>query len=295
VVDDTVRGVAVLASLKNLPVAVDKRGLPPAVLGDPLRITQILYNLLSNAIKFTERGAIQLRAQVQAGELVFAVQDTGIGIGPAVLERLFQPFEQADGSFTRQFGGTGLGLTISRRLAGLMGGTLDVCSRPGEGSTFTLRLPLRTTDLPVPSGSCLDVPGSRRLAGLRLLVAEDNPVNQMVLDEMLRGEGAEVVLSDNGQQALAAVAGAAQPFDAVLMDVQMPGMDGLETTRLLARSCPGLPVIGQTAHALQEEMDKCLAAGMVATLQKPIDLETLVLTLLAQLGQARHAPAATGT
>jgi PAS domain S-box-containing protein len=295
IVDDTVQGVAALASEKSLPVVVDKAGLPPAVLGDPLRITQILYNLLSNAIKFTTRGEVRVSAQVQGDELVFSVRDTGIGIAPEVLERLFEPFEQADGTFTRKFGGTGLGLAISRRLARLMGGALDVCSTPGAGSSFTLRVPLRTTDRAVLAGSRPNVTGATRLAGLRLLLAEDNAVNQMVLDDLLRAEGAEVVLAEDGRQVLDAVARAGRPFDAVLMDVQMPVMDGLEATRLLGLSHPGLPVIGQTAHALKEEMDRCLAAGMRATVQKPIDLEILVSTLLEQLSVVRRVSVQPGS
>ncbi len=291
IVHETVQGMAVLASAKSLPVVAEIDGLPAAVLGDPLRITQILYNLLANAIKFTESGEVRVCASVQGGDLVFAVYDTGIGIEPEALERLFQPFEQADGSFSRKFGGTGLGLTISRRLAELMEGALDVRSAPGQGSTFTLRLPLRPTDRPVLVGSRPSAAGTVRLAGLRLLVAEDNAVNQLVMDELLRAEGAEVVLADDGRQALEAVQRAVQPFDLVLMDVQMPGMDGLEATRLLGLSHPGLPVIGQTAHALKEEMDRCLAAGMVATVQKPIDLEVLVSTLLEQVQITRDGRA----
>jgi len=297
IVDEVLQGVGELASARSLPLVGEKVALPPAVLGDPVRIAQILYNLLSNAVKFTERGEVRLSARAERGAggeaLVFAVRDTGIGIEDDVLARLFQPFEQADGSFTRRFGGTGLGLAISRRLAGLMGGTLEVESTPGQGSLFTLRLPLRATDQPVPPRPGRAVAGARRLAGLHLLVAEDNAVNQLVMDELLRGEGAEVVLVDDGRQALERVAQSRRPFDAVLMDVQMPVMDGLEATRALARSHPSLPVIGQTAHALKEESDRCLAAGMVATVQKPVDLQILVSTLLEQVGRTRReSPAA---
>ncbi len=291
VIDDIVQGVSAPASEKGLRIRVDKAGLPPALLGDPLRITQVVFNLLSNAIKFTERGEVRVNAQALGTELLIEVHDTGIGIAPAVLDRLFQPFEQADGSFSRRFGGTGLGLTISRRLAELMGGTLGVRSTPGKGSTFTLRMPLRLTDRPVLSGSRPHLTGTLRLAGLRLLVAEDNAVNQIVLDEFLRSEGAEVVLVENGRQVLEAVSRTDRPFDAVLMDVQMPEMDGLEATALLRASSPEIPVIGQTAHALQEEMEKCMAAGMAATVQKPIDLEILVSTLLEHLRPTKPQPA----
>jgi len=292
VVDEVVQGMAALAAAKQLGLVLDRASLPAAVLGDPVRLAQILYNLLSNAIKFTEQGEVRLSAGVDGslpgGALVFAVQDTGIGISDDVLGRLFQPFQQADGSFTRRYGGTGLGLAISRSLAELMGGSLSVASVPGQGSCFTLRLPLRTTDQPVAGGWNGTVSGVQRLAGLHLLVAEDNAVNQLVLDEMLRGEGADIVVVADGQQALACAASTLRPFDAVLMDVQMPVMDGLAATRALALSHPTLPVIGQTAHALQEETDRCLLAGMVATLQKPIDLEVLVSTLLAHTRRIRR-------
>jgi CheY-like chemotaxis protein/HPt (histidine-containing phosphotransfer) domain-containing protein/anti-sigma regulatory factor (Ser/Thr protein kinase) len=260
-------------------------------LGDPVRISQILYNLLSNAIKFTERGEVTLRARWEAGVLVAAVRDTGIGIPPEIQKRLFQPFEQADSTTTRKFGGTGLGLVISRRLAGMMGGTLEIDSTPGLGSTFTLRLPLEETDQLVLSGKDQIMTGGKRLNGLRLLVAEDNAINRLVLEDLLHGEGAEVLLAVDGQQAVEAVAQTPDPFDIVLMDVQMPVMDGLEATRRLKQSHPALPVIGQTAHAFKEEIDKCSAAGMVATLNKPIDLEILVSTVLGQLPERRRVPA----
>jgi PAS domain S-box-containing protein len=278
------QGMAEQASAKSLPLATELQALPPAVLGDPVRMAQILYNLLSNAVKFTDRGEVRLVASTGTGPsgpvLSFAVRDTGIGIEAATLERLFQPFEQADGSFTRRFGGTGLGLVISRRLAEMMGGTIEVHSTPGQGSVFTLQLPLRQTELPVQAQGDQPVAGSLRLAGLYLLVAEDNAVNRLVIDGLLRIEGADVLLVADGRQAVEAVAQSLRPFDAVLMDVQMPVMDGLEAATTLARTHPGLPVIGQTAHAMKEEMDHCRLAGMVATVQKPLEQDLLVSTIL---------------
>ena len=282
-VEQVIQSLAEQAASKSLQLRAELQGLPPAVLGDPVRITQILTNLLANALKFTERGEVCVTASVQLGttgqKLVMAVRDTGIGIERAMLDRLFQPFEQADGSFTRRFGGTGLGLAISQRLAELMGGSIDVQSTPGQGSTFTLRLPLSLAELPMTTAPAHDTHRTARLVGLRLLVAEDNEINQLVLEEVLRGEGADVVLVGDGRQAVECVTQSAQPFDAVLMDVQMPVMDGLEATRLLSQTHPHLPVIGQTAHALKEEIDRCLAAGMVDTVQKPIDVEQLILAL----------------
>ncbi|HZV54339.1 MAG TPA: PAS domain S-box protein [Rhodocyclaceae bacterium] len=293
-VDEAIRSVQVLVSKKSVELKVEQTDLPAGCLGDPVRISQVLLNLLSNAIKFTERGEVCLAALWEGEALVFAVRDTGIGIPSETQGRLFQPFQQADSSVTRKYGGTGLGLVISRRLAELMGGTLAVESTPGQGSTFTLRLPLEETETPAATGT-VAATGTMRLAGLRLLVAEDNAINQLVIENLLTGEGAEVVLADNGGRAVEAVEQALTPYDAVLMDVQMPVLDGLAATQLLKQSHPHLPVIGQTAHALKEETDRCVAAGMVAIVHKPIDLEVLVSTLLELVGVPGRPPAAPAT
>ena len=284
------QGAGVLAAAKRLELRSSTETLPSAVLGDPSRISQILYNLLSNAIKFTDRGAVVLSARPEGDELVFAVSDSGIGMAPEVLNQLFKPFAQADSSVTRKFGGTGLGLAICRRLADLMGGTLEVESVPAKGSTFILRLPLRPTDQAVPEEDHRVVTGAHRLAGMHLLVAEDNAVNRFVLEDLLRGEGAEVTLVADGRQALDCIENGKILFDAVLMDVEMPVLDGLEATRRLKQSHPDLPVIGQTAYALQEEFDRCISAGMVAMIHKPIDLETLVSTIVKFVPGTRGTP-----
>ena len=287
--EEAIRSVSTLAERKQFKLSVDTSDLPAGCLGDPMRISQILLNLLSNAIKFTEHGEVCLSARCEGGKLVYTVRDTGIGIPQDTLARLFQPFEQADSSVTRKYGGTGLGLVISRRLAELMGGSLSATSALGQGSAFTLRLPMKETAAPLVSG-IIAVTGSKRLSGLNLLVAEDNVVNQMVIEDMLRGEGADITLVGNGQDALDAIERCARPFDAILMDVQMPVMDGLETTWRIKRSHPDLLVIGQTAHALKEEIDKCHAAGMVATINKPIDLEIMISTLLDLIHRPINRP-----
>jgi PAS domain S-box-containing protein len=262
--------------------------LPPHCLADPLRIGQVLLNLLSNAIKFTDEGSVTLCAGYENGDLVFQVSDTGIGMSAGELAKVFAPFEQADNSITRKFGGTGLGLTITHRIVELMGGTLRARSEPGQGSMFEVRLPSASASgtgtgagetaalTEVPQGA----PGAR-LAGYSVLVAEDNEVNQMVLEELLLEEGALVTLTGNGQEAVDCLrARGAAAFQVVLMDVQMPVLDGYAATREIHALAPGLPVIGQTAHAFDEERARCFEAGMVAHLAKPIDPELMVRAIL---------------
>ncbi|MCH8178944.1 MAG: response regulator [Proteobacteria bacterium] len=287
--------------------------LPPRCMGDALRLEQILLNLLSNAVKFTPQGSVRVSASRRADRLVLAVSDTGIGMTPTQVARLFQPFEQADGSTTRQYGGTGLGLSIAKRLVEMLDGDIQVHSEPGEGTRFEVALPLLIAPAEaatqeagaaaaVPHMPPGTAPGSapatrlqrsartprpQRLAGLRILAAEDNAVNKLVLTELLAHEGAQVTLSDSGVDVVARLqADGRQTFDVVLMDIQMPLMDGYEATRQIRALAPDLPIIGQTAHAMAEEHQKCRAAGMVDLVVKPIELEALVATLL------RHAPRA---
>ena len=296
---DVVRETALTKGLRlHVQVAPD---VPAGCLTDPLRLRQILLNLLTNAIKFTEHGEVAVRVDVEvlmdAGlatqQLHLQVADTGLGMQPAQLARLFEPFQQADSSTTRRYGGTGLGLSISQRLAQLMGGALQVQSVWGQGSRFTLRLPLRVAALPVagPSSAGRWTGEQQRLRGLHILVAEDNPVNQVVLESALTMEGATVDVVENGQLALDRVlADIARPtrlIDLVLMDLQMPVMGGLEAAQLILAQVPDLPVIGQTADALPDEKALCLAVGMVAHLAKPVDLELLINTVLPQVLRRR--------
>jgi signal transduction histidine kinase len=268
------------ARARDLELRVDLAGgLPEWVDGDELRLKQVLVNLLSNAVKFTERGGITLSVTPDAHGVVFSVKDTGIGISPEQIESLFKPFAQADVSTTRRFGGTGLGLSISNDLAALMGGGIEVRSQIGQGSEFILSLPLaaaaRPDEVAVPEAS-----GGQRLRGLRVLAAEDNEVNCLVLESMLEFEGAKVVFVSNGQEAVDAMQKSdATGYHAVLMDVQMPVMDGLEATRRITALNTGVPVIGLTAHALEEERERCRDAGMVAHVAKPVEIDELVAAL----------------
>ena len=264
--------------------------VPTTCLSDPLRLEQILLNLLTNAIKFTPEGGVSLTAQRRDDEVVMLVSDTGIGMSPEQLNGLFRPFEQADGSTTRQYGGTGLGLSITKRLVELLGGRIAVTSQLGRGTQFEITLPLvLDASGAAPSRSPseqTEPPTGPRLHGLRVLAAEDNVVNQIVLKEFLRIEGAQVTMVNCGADAIDQLQQQGpQSFDVVLMDIQMPDMDGHEATRQIKALAPSLPVIGQSAHALHEERIKCQLSGMSDLVVKPLDIDILVATIL------RHARA----
>jgi len=403
VIDRAVTLIAPRAADKGLELEIDEApDLPAWVMGDALRLTQVLNNLLSNAVKFTAAGGrVRLAARREAATVCFEVSDTGIGISPDQIGRLFQPFEQADGSTTRIFGGTGLGLSISRHLALLMGGDIRVASDLGDGSRFSLIVPLDEAVGPppppcrsvaligagaeldalaaslaargcpvsrldglaavpeaeavvvgldvgadpvgrlmlrklaqmgrrlavvvdpggvgVPAGlddvaSALERPvrarhvlaadlgtprpplGQRQaLAGYRILAAEDNEVNRMVLEEILKAAGAHVTCVANGRLALDRVErDGAGAFDLVLADIQMPEMDGYDLARALHAGFPDLPVVGVTAHAMPEEEARCLAVGMVAHVTKPVRAELLVEAVVrhARRGGAPAGPPA---
>ena len=250
--------------------------LPAACLGDETRLLQILINLLSNAIKFTDQGSVVLEAGVVEARLMFRVIDTGIGMTQEQMGRLFSPFEQAETSIPRRFGGTGLGLVICRRLVEAMGGEIRVDSRSGFGSVFEVRLPLRPTELAVREGAEVAATGPR-LSNVRILAAEDNEINRLVLQEMLADEGVRLSCVENGLEAVQEVARTgADAWDVVLMDIMMPVMDGYAAARRLREMAPELPIIGITAHALADERDNCLAAGMVEHVAKPLNLELLI-------------------
>ncbi|WP_374343356.1 ATP-binding protein [Azonexus sp.] len=291
---DTLDAACALPELKAREKGLDFRrhiapGLPDILHGDPVRIRQVLTNLLGNAIKFTEHGAVELEVAPDGDGLRFAVRDTGIGLSATQIERLFTPFAQGDMSITRRFGGTGLGLSISRRLVELMGGTIGVSSEPGRGSTFWFRLPLAGGAHPA-TGSTGDG-GDIGLPPLRILLVEDSPTNQKVADGMLTRQGHQVEIAGNGADALARLAAA--DFDVVMMDCQMPVMDGFEATRRLRRSTtvrdPKIPVIALTANAMQGDREACLAAGMDDYLAKPFTDRDLRAALERMLIRAAAA------
>lgn len=255
--------------------------LPKLLHSDPTRMRQILINLCSNAIKFTPQGAITLSATYFAdvSQVTFKVSDTGIGMSPEQLARLFQPFAQADAGTSRQYGGTGLGLYLSRLLAEKLGGSLQVESKVGEGSEFTLTLPVPkqqtaalTYDLDVAGANTNTLPAtvSKRFQGC-ILLAEDNPDNQRLIGLLIKRLGAQLTLAENGERAVALAT--TQPFDLILMDMQMPIMDGLEATRQLRAKGLTLPIVALTANAMTSDMERCRVAGCTDFLSKPVQRE----------------------
>jgi CheY-like chemotaxis protein len=293
-----------------LELAVEFRGpVPRQITSDPTRLRQILINLIGNAIKFTERGNVRVIVSLvdenaASCALRFEIIDTGIGMNAAELARVFEPFTQADVSTTRLFGGTGLGLSICRRLADMLGGTLTAVSAPAQGSRFILTVPTGAlAGVPlvaapaeaVAGGEALNQPAPRSpvpavLTGRRILLAEDGPENQFLISHFLRRAGAEVTIVENGQLAVDAVLqseAGEQRFDVVLMDVQMPVLDGHAATRQLRRRGFVRPIIAVTAHAMNEDREKSLAAGCDEFVTKPINHRMLVAAIwrvLADLG-----------
>ncbi|WP_374577660.1 ATP-binding protein [Phenylobacterium sp.] len=264
--------------------------------GDSTRVRQILYNLLSNALKFTEQGQVSVEAAHGSAGLTLIVRDTGIGVSPDRLSSLFAKFEQADASTTRRFGGTGLGLAICRELTEMMGGQIVASSRPGEGTTFVVTLPLRRVEgarqhAAAPAVEAFD---GRRAAALRVLAAEDNPVNQLVLKTLLEQVGIEPVIVDDGAKALEAWS--QQPWDLVLMDVQMPRMDGPTATRMIrarerAEGRARTPIVALTANAMAHQVAEYAEAGMDDFVPKPLEIARLyeILELALQSAEAARA------
>jgi CheY-like chemotaxis protein len=302
VLAETIRAFEVQALSNGLALTLQiAPDVPEQAVADGPRIRQVLVNLIGNALKFTHQGSISVTATcgfaAEGERLHVHVVDTGVGIQPQKLATIFEPFAQADGSISRKYGGTGLGLSISTRLVALMGGRLLVDSVPDGGSTFSLWLPIDARSAadvePTPSAQA-----SARTDGCRVLVVEDNPVNQRLASALLTRAGYGVSIVSTGRDALQALED--EEFDIVLMDVQMPDLTGVETAerirkreRAIADSGatssagrsfgisrhPHLPIVAMTAHVMESDRDACLAAGMDAFLSKPIAASELLATM----------------
>ncbi len=267
--------------------------VPSAIISDPVRIRQILFNLLSNASKFTQTGEISVRTRAtpvseKETNITFEVHDTGIGMSQEEQNRLFMTFEQADSSITRRFGGSGLGLSISRKLARLMGGDITVRSESGRGTVFTLHLPTKTVAPHIETKVEDKKKHNPIKKGVRILAVEDNPINQRVLASFLRPIGGDIVWAEHGEKALE-LAEVSQ-FDVILMDIQMPVMDGLTATSKLRdgnSKNANTPIIAMTANAMLGDREACLKAGMNDYVSKPIDPRTLYTAIARAASQSR--------
>jgi CheY-like chemotaxis protein len=264
------------------------RDIPTRLMGDPLRLQQIFINLVDNAYKFTEKGSVTVRAAVSKlgsddATLDFAVEDTGIGMSLQQMDDIFAAFNQADNSYSRKYGGIGIGLAITREMVELMGGHIGVSSEEGKGTlfTFSCSFPLAADEPETQGAETPNDDPNAILRGMRVLLVEDNEINTLIATELLDAVGVDVTTAQNGQEALEQLAQAAKtvgnpPFDLVLMDLQMPVMDGYEATKII-RETPeykDMPVYALTAHALPEERARCLELGMGDHLTKPIDVES---------------------
>lgn len=292
VVEDIERTMSFAVRTKGLEMVTRLApDVPPALSGDPTRVRQVLLNLVGNAVKFTAHGRVSIDVQVMKGaagpQLHFSVSDTGIGIPADGLERVFDSFSQVDSSTTRKFGGTGLGLSISKHLVSLMKGEIGVTSEVGKGSTFWFTIPLANAkEVGSPRNPYTDLPVPSRIGRLRILIAEDNSVNQIIATRMLEKMGHTAVTVANGREAVEALR--ASPYDIVLMDCQMPEMDGFEATRMIRATLPSsqarIPIIALTANALLGDRERCLDAGMddyVTKPIKPVELAAVIERLFA--------------
>jgi signal transduction histidine kinase/CheY-like chemotaxis protein/HPt (histidine-containing phosphotransfer) domain-containing protein len=307
VLEDCVKSYHATATQKKIGLHFEvDLSSPTQILGDPLRLRQVAANLLSNAVKFTDRGWVCLRlssrpdsAKNESGShvnMIIDVSDTGPGIEADKLPFIFDKFTQADGSITRKYGGTGLGLAITRRLTGIQGGQVQVESKVGKGSTFTVTIPCELVKTPpsVPAERRREIRARQGASAARVLLVEDNVVNQKVVMAILRKQGFQIDVANDGREALTKLDASGGDYHLVLMDIQMPVLDGLETTRAIRRDprWQNLPIIAMTAHAMNGDRERCLQAGMNAYISKPVQPAHLVSMVETHLNsRVPEAPA----
>ncbi|MDR1397063.1 MAG: response regulator [Desulfarculales bacterium] len=296
VIREIVMAHRVGAAAKN--ISLDMSYQPPEApdffVGDPARLRQVINNLVDNAVKFTAQGEVSITCRVSAGAegenagISVSVHDSGIGMDEETKNKIFNPFTQADASITREFGGTGLGLTISERIIKIMGGSFTVTSTPGAGTDFTFTVslaPEKQIRKNLPADSWQDALAGLSLEGRRILIAEDNRVNQIILQKFLHPTGAEIETANNGALAVEAIQ--TKPFDLIFMDMQMPVMDGLQATRIIREKfpAPALPIIAVTANALKEDKELAFQAGIDDYITKPIEPSHLITILSRWMGK----------
>jgi len=280
------------ADAKNINLSVARNyQFDRLINGDELRVSQIIINLLSNAVKFTQNdGIVTVMTDVAEAEgehrLIVSVRDNGIGIAPKNLSKVFESFEQTDASITREYGGSGLGLAICKSLAEIMNGTLTVRSELGQGSVFTLEMPF-TFGGKITDETETDTLGAIDLSGRRILLAEDIAVNRLIVTALLEDTGVEIDEAENGAEAVDMAE--KNRYDLILMDMQMPVMDGITATRLIRRFNPDVPILAMTANAFNEDAEKCLNAGMNAHIAKPLDSGLFIKMLVKYTGGVRNA------
>ncbi|MBE9504411.1 MAG: PAS domain S-box protein, partial [Proteobacteria bacterium] len=292
IIDNVINIVSLPAEKKSLTLDVEYGNDSPLnIFGDAARLQQVILNFVSNAVKFTDNGLVFIKIECRENKendaiVKVSVKDSGIGIAKEELENIFEKFTQADSSTTRKYGGTGLGLAISKKLVELMGGTIDVSSQPGEGSTFWFELPLKLMNSPAPTEKASEVSENDRIQKRckerieRVLVVDDNQPNQEIAHRMLNAMGCHVDAVGSGKEAIERVGKIS--YDLVFMDCQMPGMDGYETTTEIRKSgnnSENLPIIAMTAKAMEGDREKCLEAGMDDYISKPLSLEGLISIL----------------
>jgi two-component system, sensor histidine kinase len=299
-VDTAAGAFAVLAKAKGLAFRIEIDAARGIYRGDPTRLRQVLYNLFSNALKFTEAGAITVEAEPVGEGVRFCVRDSGVGMTAEVAAGLFEKFAQGEASTARRFGGTGLGLAICRELVEMMGGQISVASAPGEGARFAFDLPLARVATPAARLPISAEHHGADLTALRVLAADDNPINRLVLKTLLGQTGLQLEVVEDGRAAVEAWRNGA--FDVILMDVRMPGMDGTEATRAIRRAeaaegRPRTPIIALTADVMSHQLAEFAAAGMDAHVAKPVEMarlfEAIEMVLAADRDDAAAAQPAT--